>query len=172
MFPNNALDHHTHYYIYRESQSADVIANTMNKLQETAEATRLGIPIVVISNPRNHTFTMPGIEEPGQFSHWPDTLGLAAARDSRLVRRFGEIAAKEWRAAGIHKMYGYSADVATDPMWSRVSETFGEHPELVAGMIYNVTKGFQGDVLNKNSVSMTTRHFPGGGAREKERPSF
>lgn len=52
-------------------------------------------------------------------------------------------------------------------------ETFGEHPKLVSGMIFNVIKGFQGDVLDKNSVSMTTRHFPGGGAREKGRdPHF
>lgn len=70
-------------------------------------------------------------------------------------------------------MYGYAADVATDPLWSRNQETFGEHPELISGMIYNVIKGFQGDVLNENSVSMTIRYFPGGGARENGRdPHF
>ncbi|WP_158595128.1 glycoside hydrolase family 3 protein [Oceanobacillus piezotolerans] len=173
VFPNKFLDQHTRYFIYREMPSADVIANHTNQLQEAAEASRLGIPAVVISNPRNHPLTIPVIEEAGQFSHWPDTLGLAATRDSGLVRRFGEIAAKEWRAAGIHKMYGYSADVATDPLWARNQETFGENPELISAMIFNVIKGFQGDVLNKNSVSMTTRHFPGGGARAEGRdPHF
>lgn len=173
VFPNKFLDQHTRYFIYREMPSADVIASQMNQLQEVAEASRLGIPAVVISNPRNHPLTTPVIEEQGQFSHWPDTLGLAATRDSNLVKQFGEIAAKEWRAAGIQKMYGYSADVATDPLWARNQETFGEHPELVSGMIYNVIKGFQGDVLNENSVSMTTRHFPGGGARADGRdPHF
>lgn len=173
VFPNKFLDQHTRYFIYREMPSADVIANQLNQLQSEAEASRLGIPVVVISNPRNHPLMIPTIDEPGQFSHWPDTLGLAATRDSKLVKRLGEIAAKEWRAAGIHKMYGYSADVATDPLWARNKETFGEHPELVSGMIYNVIKGFQGDVLNENSVSMTTRHFPGGGARAEGRdPHF
>lgn len=164
VFPNKFLDQHTRYFIYRETPSADVIANQMNQLQEEAEKSRLGIPAVVISNPRNHPLMFP-IEEPGQFSHWPNTLGFAATRDSKLARTFGEIAAKEWRAAGLHKMYGYSADIVTDPLWSRGVETFGEHPELVSGMISNVIKGFQGDVLNENSVSMTTKHFPGGGAR-------
>lgn len=173
VLPNKFLDQHTRYFIYREMPSADVIANHNNQLQEAAEASRLGIPAVVISNPRNHPLMFPVIEEPGQFSHWPDTLGLAASRDSRMVKRFGEIAAKEWRAAGIQKMYGYSADVATDPLWARNQETFGEHPELVSGMVYNVIKGFQGDVLNENSVSLTTKHFPGGGARSEGRdPHF
>ena len=167
VLPNQNLDQHTRYFIYRGMESADVIAKQMNQLQAAAEASRLGIPVVVISNPRNHELTIPVIEEAGQFSHWPNPLGLAATRDSRLLKRFGEIVAKEWRAAGIHKMYGYSADVATDPLWSRVQETFGEHPDLVSGMIYNVIKGFQGDGLDQNSVSMTIRHFPGGGAREK-----
>lgn len=167
VFPNKFLDQHTRYFIYREMPSADVIAEQMNQLQAAAEASRLGIPAVVISNPRNHPLAFPVIEEQGQFSHWPDTLGLAATRDSKLLRKFGEIAAKEWRAAGLHKIYGYSADVATDPLWARNQETFGENPELISGMIYNVIKGFQGDVLNKDSVSMTIKHFPGGGAREK-----
>ncbi|MEH7238562.1 glycoside hydrolase family 3 protein [Bacillus sp. JJ1562] len=173
VLPNKFLDQHTRYFIYREMPSANVIANHTNQLQAAAEASRLGIPAVVISNPRNHPLTIPVIEEPGQFSYWPDTLGLAATRDSGMVKRFGEIAAKEWRAAGIQKMYGYSADVATDPLWARNQETFGENPELVSGMVYNVIKGFQGDVLNENSVSLTTRHFPGGGAREEGRdPHF
>ncbi|NEU31348.1 glycoside hydrolase family 3 protein [bacterium LRH843] len=173
VLPNQFLNQHTRYFIYREMPSANVIANHTNQLQAAAEASRLGIPAVVISNPRNHPLAFPVIEEPGQFSHWPDTLGLAATRDMRLVRRFGEIAAKEWRAAGIQKMYGYSADVATDPLWARNQETFGENPELVSGMVYNVIKGFQGDVLNENSVSLTTKHFPGGGARVKGRdPHF
>lgn len=173
VLPNEFLDQHTRYFIYRGMPAANIVADQMNQLQEAAEASRLGIPAVVISNPRNHPLAFPVIEEAGQFSHWPDTLGLAATRDSDLIRRFGEIAAKEWRAAGIHKLYGYSADLATDPLWARNQETFGEHPELVSGMIYNVIKGFQGDVLNENSVSMTVKHFPGGGARESGRdPHF
>ncbi|QGS68565.1 hypothetical protein CV093_08590 [Oceanobacillus sp. 143] len=161
VLPNKFLDQHTRYFIFRGTQSADVITNYNNELQAAAEASRLGIPAVIVSNPRNHVLGTPNIEESGQFSYWPGTLGFAATREADLAKEFGQIAAKEWTATGIRKMYGYSADVATDPLWARVEETFGEHPELVSGMIYNVIRGFQGDVLNENSVSQTTRHYPG-----------
>lgn len=51
VFPNKFFDQHTRYFIYRQMPSADVIAEQMNQLQEEAEASRLGIPAVVISNP-------------------------------------------------------------------------------------------------------------------------
>ena len=167
VLPNESLNRGQRYFIFRGNQSADVIAHLNNQLQEAAEASRLGIPAVIISNPRNHESTIANIREDGQFSHWPDPLGLAAMRDLDLIKTFAETAAKEWRAAGIHKMYGYSADIATDPLWPRIVETFGEDPQLVSDIIYTLVKGFEGDVLDENSVSMTTRHFPGGGAREK-----
>lgn len=62
-------------------------------------------------------------------------------------------------------MYGYTADIATDPLWARIEDTFGEDTELAADMVYATVKGFQGDKLGTDSVSLTVRHFPGGGAR-------
>ncbi|MBT2740605.1 glycoside hydrolase family 3 C-terminal domain-containing protein [Bacillus sp. ISL-77] len=82
------------------------------------------------------------------------------------MKDFAETAAKEWRASGIRKVYGYTADIATDPLWARIEDTFGEQPELASNMIYNVIKGFQGDELGKDSVAITVKHFPGGGARD------
>jgi beta-glucosidase len=167
VLPNKFIDQNTRYFIFRETPSADVIATYNNQLQAAAEGTRLGIPVVIISNPRNHvSLENPTFEGgPGQFSYWPGTLGLAATRDADLVKEFAQIAAKEWTASGIRKLYGYSADIATDPLWARIEETFGEDPKLTADMIYSTVKGFQGDILGKDSVSQTTRHFPGGGAR-------
>ncbi|MEH7481363.1 glycoside hydrolase family 3 N-terminal domain-containing protein [Neobacillus drentensis] len=177
--PNNMIDQHARYFVYRTTPSADVIANTNNILQERTEGTRLGIPAVLISNPRNH-FTMiaditdlkkaedyyvPAKGGPGQFSIWPDSLGLAATRDLDLVREFAQIARKEWTSSGLRKMYGYNADVATQPLWPRILETFGESPKLVSDINYSLIKGFQGEELDKNSVSLTTKHFPGGGSR-------
>ena len=62
-------------------------------------------------------------------------------------------------------MYGYNADVATQPLWSRILETFGESPKLIADINYTLIKGFQGEELDENSVALTTKHFPGGGPR-------
>ena len=185
--PNNLIDQHARYFIYRDTPSADVIANINNQLQEKTEGTRLGIPAILISNPRNHFTTIGKIsdiekaenyyvnakDEPGQFSIWPDSLGLAATRDLDLIKEFAQIARKEWTATGFRKMYGYNADVATDPLWPRIQETFGEDPKLVSDINYTLIKGFQGEELDETSVSLTTKHFPGGGARKQGRdPHF
>ncbi|MEH7419129.1 glycoside hydrolase family 3 N-terminal domain-containing protein [Neobacillus drentensis] len=177
--PNNLIDQHARYFVYRQSPSADVIAIHNNILQERTEGTRLGIPAVLISNPRNHFTTIADITDlkkakdfylnakngSGQFSIWPDSLGLAATRDLELIKEFAQIARKEWTSTGLRKMYGYNADIATQPLWARIIETFGESPKLVSDINYTLIKGFQGVVLGKNSVSLTTKHFPGGGSR-------
>lgn len=99
------------------------------------------------------------------FSEWPGELGLAALRDPALVRRFAEVARREWRAAGLHKIYGYMADVPSEPRWSRFDGTLGEDPEHVAELIVEMVKGFQGEQLGADSVALTVKHFPGGGVR-------
>ena len=140
-----------------------MIANTNNQLQERTEGTRLGIPAVLISNPRNHYTTIADIsnleeaedyyvtakDEPGQFTIFPDSLGLAATRDLDLIRDFAQIARKEWTSSGLRKMYGYNADLATQPLWSRILETFGEDPKLVSDINYTLIKGFQGEELER-----------------------
>ncbi len=156
------------YVIFRQTPTVDVIAKYTNQLQELGEASRLGIPVVVTSNPRNHAstdYTNINASE-GQHSFWPGPLGFAAAGDTEAVKEFSEIAAKEWRAAGIRKVYGYTADIASDPLWARIEDTFGEDPKVASDMIYNVIKGFQGEKLGKDSVAITVKHFPGGGARD------
>lgn len=157
---------HLRYLILRDNLPANDIATRNNKYQEIAEQTRLGIPVVFTSNPRNHTGRIEfGITEAsGQFSLWPGQLGLAAAHDSSLILKFAEIARKEWRSAGIRKIYGYQVDVATEPRWRRISGTFGENPDLSAQYTWALVRGFQGNELNSESVALTIKHFPGDGA--------
>lgn len=125
-------ERHLRHLIVRDNPEARDLATWTNSLQELAEGTRLGIPVVMTSNPRNHISGEGfGISEAGgKFSTWPGELGLAATRDPALVEEFGRIAAREWRASGISKGYMYMADVVTEPRWTRASGTFGEHPEL------------------------------------------
>lgn len=164
------------HFIIRDNPTAAELAERNNTFQEAAEASRLGIPVVMTSNPRNNInleSTYGVSEAGGEFSVWPGELGLAAGSDPEAVEEFGRIAAREWRAAGVHKLYGYMADVATEPRWTRVDGTFGENPDLAAGLITSTIKGFQGEELSKDSVAMTTKHFPGGGARKDGRdPHF
>ncbi|MDX1286268.1 MAG: glycoside hydrolase family 3 protein, partial [Draconibacterium sp.] len=145
---------------------AKTIAEWHNKLQALTESTRLGIPALITSNPRNHVTidnsTGIGLGET-VFSKWPGELGMAAMRDFELTREFAETAAKEWTAVGIRKGYQYMADLATEPRWARTEGTFGENAELAANMIREITLGFQGEKLGLHSVALTTKHFPGGG---------
>ncbi len=157
---------HQRHFILRANTSSKIMAEWSNNLQALCEASRLGIPAIVASNPRNHLTIDASIGlSVGStvFSKWPGELGLAAMRDFKLTREFAEIAGKEWAAVGLRKGYMYMADLATEPRWQRIEGTFGEDADLAANMIREIVLGFQGPKLGLNSVAMTTKHFPGGG---------
>ena len=166
---DNAINvRHQRFLICRDNLAPEDLATWTNAVQEVAEASRLGIPVVFASNPRNHVALVAefGVNEStGVFSEWPSELGLAALQDPELMERFGVEIAKEWRAGGLHKLYGYMADVASEPRWSRFNGTFGEDTELVSAYIGAVVTGMQGPELTDSSVACTIKHFPGGGVR-------
>jgi beta-glucosidase len=154
------------HFILRANTSAKILAEWANNLQALCENSRLGIPAIIASNPRNHITVDASIGlsvGTTVFSKWPGELGLAAMRDLKLTREFAEIASKEWAAIGLRKGYQYMADLATEPRWQRIEGTFGEDADLAANMTREIVLGFQGVKLGKNSVALTTKHFPGGG---------
>ena len=144
-------------------------AEYTNRVQALAEATRLGIPVVFKSNARNHyeQDARPGINvAAGSFSTWPKEAGLAATRDMALIRDFADTMRQEWTSIGLHGMYGYMADLATEPRWYRVHETFTEDADLAADIMTNLVTTLQGRQINPGSVALTMKHFPGGGPQE------
>ncbi|WP_138415987.1 glycoside hydrolase family 3 protein [Aquibacillus sediminis] len=167
---------HLRHFILRDNFSAKEIAEWINTMNEVAEGTRLGIPALITSNSRNENAeAVFGMNDAaGTFSTWPGTLGLAAAAkgdiknggDASLISEFVKTARKEWVATGIRKGYMYMADVVTDPRWQRTYGTFGEDPAFISDAIGRIIDEFQGEELGKDSVALTTKHFPGGGARE------
>ena len=141
-------------------------AQYTNAVQELAEATRLGIPALFKSNARNHyeQDARPGINlSAGSFSTWPKEAGLSATRDQDLIREFADIMRQEWISIGLRGMYGYMADLSTEPRWYRVHETFTEDADLAAEIITTLVTTLQGNTLSKDSVALTIKHFPGGG---------
>ena len=144
-------------------------AQFMNAMQELAESARLGIPALFKSNARNHYEhdARAGISvSAGSFSEWPKEAGLAAMRDMDLIAEFAQIMAREWTSIGLRSMYGYMADLATEPRWYRVHETFTEDADLAANIMTVLVKNLQGEQLNSKSVALTMKHFPGGGPQE------
>ena len=61
----------------------------------------------------------------GAFSQWPETPGLAAIGDEKLVEEFADIARQEYLAVGLRSALHPMADLATEPRWARVNGTFG-----------------------------------------------
>jgi beta-glucosidase len=167
---------HLRHFIARVNTSTQIMAEWSNHLQALCESDRLGIPAIVASNPRNHITVDASVGlsvGTTVFSKWPGELGLAAMRDLPLTREFASIAGQEWASVGLRKGYMYMADLATEPRWQRVEGTFGEDADLAAQMIREIVLGFQGNKLNKNSVALTTKHFPGGGPQvEGHDPHF
>ena len=84
------------------SPSPGRLAEQNNMLQAVAAQGRLGIPITLSTDPRNHFSSLagPNVEANG-FSQWPGPLGLGATNDAELVERFGEVVRQEYRAVSL-----------------------------------------------------------------------
>lgn len=151
------------------------LAEFHNAVQALAEAEPLGIPALFKDNQRNHYNNDPrfGISGgAGAFTEFPREAGLAAAAlgtgDMAPVRALTEVMGAEFRALGLRGVYGYMADLATEPRWYRISEAFTENADLNADIMRALVGGLQGGHLSpRSSVALTMKHFPGGGPQEQ-----
>ncbi len=104
----------------------------MNTIQAMTQATRLGIPALFKSNARNHfeRDARTGINNSsGVMTEFPKEAGIAAAAlgeefrnkgtttvgDMAVVEQFSRVMGEEWKAIGLRGMYGYMADLSTEP---------------------------------------------------------
>ena len=103
---------------------------------------------------------------------YPDFLGMGAAcmgdGNFDMVYQMAETDRKMMSACGLNIMYGPQVDVSTDPRWPRNSGTYGERPEITAGITRELVRGYQDgeDGLKKGSIVLTVKHFPGDGPAE------
>jgi beta-glucosidase len=137
-------------------------AEYINAAQHWAvERTRLGIPILM------HEESLHGYVARGATS-FPQAIGLASTWDPELVTRVFGVAAREMRARGAFLALAPVVDVAKDPRWGRIEETYGEDPYLVSQISLAAVRGFQGPTLPlpADKVLVTLKHFTGHGAPE------
>ncbi|KGO72155.1 Glycoside hydrolase, superfamily [Penicillium italicum] len=164
-----------HFNILGSIDDARTMSQWHNEIQLLARETRLGIPITLSSDPRNHFTNNIGTGFlAGKFSQWPEALGLAALRSSALVERFADIIRREYLAVGLRLALHPQVDLATEPRWSRIKGGFGEDAELASELLVAYIRGLQGPgPLGPSSVSAMTKHFPGGGPQlDGEDPHF
>jgi beta-glucosidase len=148
--------------------SIDVLAKWYNSMQRYAEdSTRLGIPITIASDPRNHFSNTIFSMSARTFAQWCEPLGLAAIGDEKVTRQFADNSRQEYVAAGIREALHPQVDLATEPRWPRISGTFGEDAALSSKMATAYILGFQQEKLGPGSVACMTKHFTGGGPQKE-----
>ena len=138
------------------------MATLANKLQKFfIEETRLGIPVIF------HEECLHGLAAKDATSY-PQPIGLAATFDPELIENIYGSIAEDARSRGVHQALTPVVDVAREPRWGRVEETFGEDTYLVSQMGLAAVRGFQGDSTfkDKKHIMATLKHFAAHGQPE------
>lgn len=145
-------------------------AKAGNALQKyVMENTRLGIPLFLAEEaPHGHMAIGTTV--------FPTGIGMAATWSPQLINEVGKAIGKEIRLQGGHISYGPVLDLARDPRWSRVEETFGEDPVLTGEIGKAMVEGLGGgDLSRPYSTLATLKHFLAYGISESGQngnPSF
>lgn len=143
-------------------RTAREMAELTNAIQKFfVEHSRLGIPVIV------HEECLHG-HAAKEGTSFPQPIGLGATFDPDLVQRLYAMTAAEARGRGAHQALTPVVDVARDPRWGRVEETFGEDPYLVARLGVAAVRGFQGDATfgEKRHLIATLKHYAAHGQPE------
>jgi beta-glucosidase len=137
-------------------------AEYVNAVQKWAmERTRLGIPVLM------HEEALHGYVA-REATSFPQAIGLASSFDPELVTRIFSVAAREMRARGANLALAPVVDVAREPRWGRIEETYGEDPHLCGVMGKAAVIGFSGNTLPlaQDKVYATLKHMTGHGQPE------
>lgn len=111
------------------------------------EQTRLGIPV---------DFTNEGIRGlcHDRATYFPAQCGQGATWNKELIARIGEVEAEEAVALGYTNIYSPILDIAQDPRWGRVVESYGEDPYLVGQLGKQMILSLQ-----KHGLVASPKHF-------------
>lgn len=111
------------------------------------EETRLGIPV---------DFTNEGIRglNHDRATLFPAQCGQGATWDKQLISAIAKVEATEAKALGYTNIYSPILDIAQDPRWGRVVESYGEDPYLVGEMGKRMIIGLQ-----QEGIVSTPKHF-------------
>ena len=143
-------------------RTARQMAELTNAIQQFfLEESRLGIPVIF------HEECLHG-HAANEGTSFPQPIGLGATFDPKLVETLYTMTAYEARVRGTHQALTPVVDVARDPRWGRVEETFGEDPFLNTQLGIAAVRGFQGDATfrDKRRVIATLKHFAAHGQPE------
>jgi beta-glucosidase len=130
--------------------------NEATELQKIAMESRLKIPLLFGIDAIHGHAIIKGT------TVYPTQLSLSSTWDDDLLYTIAIQTAQEVRATGMHWTFSPNVEVARDPRWGRIGETFGEDPFLISRMGVAFTKGYQGNYGEENILACA-KHFVGGG---------
>ncbi|MES2158720.1 MAG: glycoside hydrolase family 3 N-terminal domain-containing protein [Pseudomonadota bacterium] len=145
----------------RDPHQTVALVNALQKWAMTE--TRLGIPILF------HEEGLHGYAAIGASS-FPQSIAMASSFDTDMLREVNAVIAREIRSRGVSLVLSPVVDIARDPRWGRIEETFGEDPYLVGEMGVAAVEGLQGAgrarILPPGKVFATLKHLTGHGQPE------
>jgi beta-glucosidase len=145
-----------------KGKNARKMADLTNAIQKFfSEESRLGIPAIFHEECLHGQAAVDG-------TSFPQPIALGGTFNPELVESLFTVTALEARLRGAHQALTPVVDVARDPRWGRVEETYGEDPYLVSRMGIAAVRGFQGDAKfrDKKHLIATLKHFVGHGQPE------
>lgn len=135
------------------------MSTIVGRLQRAmVDGSRLGIPLLI------HAEALNGFLAGGHMV-FPTPTGLAATWSPDLVEEMADVIRQQMKRVGVRQALSPNMDIALDPRWGRVHETYGEDPYLVAAFSVAFTRGMQGRDL-RDGVIATAKHFVGYGMPE------
>ena len=139
----------------------ELAVEATNAIQKYAITnSRLGIPLLLAEEcPHGHMAIGTTV--------FPTSIGQGSTWNPGLIQEMASAIALETRLQGGHIGYGPVLDLAREPRWSRVEETYGEDPVLNSRMGEAMVTGFQGENINSGvNVISTLKHFTAYGVPE------
>jgi beta-glucosidase len=135
----------------------EIVPEANLEIQRIAtEESRLGIPLIMARDVIH-----------GYRTIFPIPLAQAATWDPNLARACARQAAIEASSAGFQWTFAPMMDIARDPRWGRIAESFGEDPYLSSRFAEAMVRGFQGDDLAApDTIAACAKHYVGYGAAE------
>ena len=129
-----------------------------NHLQKLAEQSPLKIPLLIGIDAIHGNGLVSG------STIYPSPITMASTFAPDIIEKSFRQTALEMRATGMHWAFSPNIEIARDPRWGRVGESFGEDPHLVTKMGIAAVRGLQMEKFDKDkSVLACIKHLTGGG---------
>lgn len=166
-------DDNVRHVLVLSQESKEIAAKWNNVMQSYVEKLSFGIPINFSSDPKHGADDSSAEFKSGAsfVSRWPEGMGMAAIFSKEACKEYANIISKEYRALGITTSLSPQIDLATEPRWMRLEDTWGTHVGLVSDYAKAYCDGMQTtegskDGWGSQSVCTMSKHWPGGATGE------